>query len=120
MANRFVSNNELKKIDLEDGDWIKIPTELSYSELEEASLQEGSSGQKAAQMLSVVLKEWNFKDEKGEVVPINLDTIKQLKISTIIEIAKFVTPLMDIQKKGFPNSDKQLGAKEETKDMSTS
>lgn len=97
--SRFASK-ELQTIDLGEGEWVKIPVALSYAAV--VSINNGNAEEIAKKMLFHCIKEWNIKNEKGEVPPITEETILDLDIPTITllseAIGKIVTNDQDKKK----------------------
>lgn len=60
--SRFVDRTKVERVDLGDGDWVDLRTELSATEW--TSLVAGDS----AQALSVIVADWNLVDEDGDPV----------------------------------------------------
>lgn len=107
-------------INLENGDWIKVPKELTLEEIERSTEYEGLQSEKTYILLEIILKEWNFKDEKGEDVPCNLENIKLLSANSLVEIANAIKHLLELPKAPSADSDKQSEEKSATKDSSIS
>lgn len=90
--SRFAST-KLREIDLGDGEWVKIPTWLSYAQvLKLTSFTSESEVSKA--MLIECIKEWNLKDEDWNSMEVSEDNIMRLDIITIQEISKEILPLL--------------------------
>lgn len=98
MARRFVSATDTVRIDLGDGDWVDIKKRLSFGERRRARANmlrtqfDPNLGQLAAfdvdmdaqteALMLIAIVGWNLEDEKGELVPINADTISMLDEDT--------------------------------------
>lgn len=98
---RFVDDNELQTVDMGDGDWIKIPTRLSYgfvSQFGDMKTGENDMG-KIMGFLVKLVKEWNFQLSDGTVAPITQETLSKLEIGTINKMVESITPLMTVEKK---------------------
>lgn len=96
---RFVDPTDLRKVDLGNGDWIKVPSRISYGELTEVGdLKSGDAG-KITALLSKVIKEWNLTDADGKGVGISVESIKRLDIGTVKQIAEAITPMFEMEKK---------------------
>lgn len=90
--SRFAST-KLRQIDLGNDEWVKIPTGLSYSQV--LSLTSYSNEAEVSKaMLLECIKEWNIKDEDGNIPELNADNIMKLDIITIQEISKEILPLL--------------------------
>lgn len=90
--SRFASK-ELRTVDLGDGEWIKIPTALSYSTV--LAINSGSKDEAsiAKSMLVACIKDWNLKDENGIQLDVTEENILSLDIRTITQITEEITPL---------------------------
>lgn len=100
MANRFVESNELKQIDLGDGDFVKVPAALSFEFLSGFDLDDTmKGGAKALAFMKGIIKEWNLKLADGSVAEITEENIKKLEFSTIRTIMEAVTPMLSVAKK---------------------
>lgn len=90
--SRFASK-KLRQIDLWDGEWVKIPTGLSYAQV--LSLTSHSSEAEVSKaMLIECIKEWNLKDEDGVLQELNEENIMSLDIITIQVIMEEILPLI--------------------------
>ncbi len=90
--SRFASK-KLRQIDLGDGEWVKIPTALSYSQV--LSLTSHSSETEVSKaMLIECIKEWNLKNEDGVMQELNEENIMSLDIITIQVIMAEIVPLL--------------------------
>lgn len=121
--SKFVSD-ELQKVDLGDGEWIKIPKEIAFEDLQTFSKGGTDNFEQTLTMLEMFIKEWNFKDDKKQPVELNKENIKRLKVQELTEIQQHIMkimPNMD-KKKQEPesaNSPKQSKEKAVTKPGST-
>jgi len=92
--SRFVGK-ELKTIDLWEGEWIKIPTALSFNDVSKIT-SETDTTEMSKKMLVVCIKEWNLKDTEGNIPEVNEENILTLDVSTITilteEITKIINP----------------------------
>jgi hypothetical protein len=75
---------------------IKIKTNLAVGEMVEAEKIEGNI-QKSVYLASRMISEWNFEDEQGLSLAINVDNISQLPVLDLEFLLETITPL--IQKK---------------------
>ena len=93
--SRFVTNT-LKQIDISQGDWIKIPSALSYADcLAMQELQGLSQGEQGLKVALLIIKEWSFKNEDGVIEPVTEDNIKKLDLETFLEISNVVAKEID-------------------------
>ena len=106
---RFVSKNELQKIELGDGDWIKVPLRLSYAMLQELAIASGKNGEDdngniegTAEGLASLIKEWNLKDADDKDVEVTVENVKLLDVKTINLIAEKTANLF-----GDPKAEKK-------------
>jgi len=90
--SRFASK-ELRTIDLGDGEWIKIPSALSYNTVLTINSEKSSESDVAKAMLIACIKEWNLKDDEGNLVELSEENILNLNIQTITQITEEITPL---------------------------
>lgn len=90
--SRFAST-KLREIDLGDGEWVKIPTALSYEIVMKFSSIEDST-ELSKEMLSTCIKEWNMKDEDGVIPELNMENIMKLDIQTVSLISSEIAKLM--------------------------
>lgn len=101
--SRFVSENEVKIIDLGNDEWVKIPARLSFgfsSRFEElVQGKEGKETEKISKLLIQVIKEWNIKLPDGSVPPVSVEMIEQLDVETLKVIMAEVKTLMGVSKK---------------------
>ena len=105
MSNRFVTNSDLKQIDLGDGDWVKIPKRFSYGFVEkfgDLAEADGGKGERMMSMLEFLVREWNLKDETGSVVAISKETLRTLELETAMQIMKEATDSLTIPKGLMP------------------
>lgn len=85
--SKFASDHNLVEVDCGDGEWVKIPSVMSYADAE--SFVNSSVKNKYEQTLDMIekfVKEWNFKDSKGELVPLSRDNIKRVDLAVIVKI----------------------------------
>lgn len=99
MANRFVKNKTLKRIDLGDNDFVMIPEALSFDEATQFSDDGISHADKTKSLLVSSIKEWNLKDpDTNEIMPITKEAIGMLDISTTAIILREIMPMLNIPK----------------------
>ena len=107
MANRFVSN-QLITIDLGDGDWVKVPEQVSYEFMTDLydtpALQNASNSRRSIHLLSSIIKEWNLK-ENGVDVPVTPENVARLDVATVNTIMTVVAPKLNIDPKEQAPSD---------------
>lgn len=104
--SKFISN-ELETFDFEDGEWIKISKEFSLEDSEKMAKmgkEDNTWG-----LLTVIIKEWNFKDANGDIVPLNIENIKRLKIEVFKKISEIISKKLTLDKKKLPISSEPLG-----------
>lgn len=97
---RFVSDSDVRRIDLGDGDWVEIAKRLSYDQVARINETDGSQTDQAFQILVVALKAWNFKDSDGNDVPVSEEAIRQLDMETISELSTAISEQMAVSPKG--------------------
>ncbi len=91
--SRFVTKT-LQTIDLGDDEWVKIPKALSYNDVIKLTSFESDS-EKSKALLSECIKEWNIKDEEGNIPELKLENIMRLDISTIDTISNELVKLLE-------------------------
>lgn len=97
--SRFVDPNKLVQIDLGDGDWVKVPERLSYGMISSIGNVDKNNAESTTKLLTLVIKEWNLKDDEGELVTISKENILTLDVQTVTVIATEVAEMMNIDKK---------------------
>lgn len=78
-ACRLVKESNLQTIELGGGDWVKIPTKFSAGFVEDYS-SSSDEEKKDSHLLAKSIKEWNLLDENGQLLPINVDIVRQLSL----------------------------------------
>lgn len=88
---RFVSNN-VKRIDLSDGDWVDIKEQLSFEDFskvfEGQSIPSEPSPSVAIPLLKAALIDWSFEDGGGRKIPCSPENIGKLDASTVLELVE--------------------------------
>jgi len=98
MANHFVYEEDLDRIELEDGEWVDIKRQMSVGDYDR--IEKGSEGAMSeSRILEVLLtniKAWSLKGKDDKVAPIDRETIAMLDTDTatliITEIGKRNSP----------------------------
>jgi len=72
-------DNEVERIELEDGLWVDVRKSISFEEWQEASKDDLS-------LIVCGVKDWNFKDREGKPVPCTVENKKKMN-------SKLVSPL---------------------------
>lgn len=96
--SKFVSN-ELKTIEFDDGEWVKIPKEISVEDSEKIA-----DATKQVDGISVALcfiREWNFKMPDGTVPPVTVENIKKLDVMVFNRITEELWSLISPLKKKY-------------------
>ena len=92
--SKFVSE-KLNQVLLGDGEWVKIPIEISFQDCENFVTQDDSAVfEQTLDLLMHFVKEWNFKDDEKNDVPLTRDNMKRLKINIISKIQEEIFKLM--------------------------
>lgn len=99
--SRFVDPKELKKIDLGDGDWVKIPTRFSYGFVEKFSEAQGKDTDKITGFLVQFIKEWNLEKD-GIVAEITIDNLRELETDIVKIITEEITSMLSLPKVPSP------------------
>lgn len=98
MANRFVGKNDLKQIDLGEGDWAKVQSKLSYGFVERFG-NDVSDKEKIIKMLLFTIKEWNLIDpDTGNIAEINVENLRKLDMDITILILEEATKMISVPK----------------------
>lgn len=90
--SRFAST-KLREVDLGEGEWVKIPTALSYAQVIKLT-SSTNEAEISKNMLVECIKEWNLKDENGVIPEINEENIMKLDILTIQKLSSEIVPLL--------------------------
>jgi hypothetical protein len=65
--SRFVNDNDLLQIDLGDGDWVRIPKQISWQMLAGSAKDKSEElEQVSTRLLARIIKAWNLKDRDWE------------------------------------------------------
>ena len=93
--NRQVSI-DLHRLELSDGDWIEVKTELAYGEqleLQDAAMviYEGlrvrqEMARYHIKRMELYIVEWSLKDKQGKLIPLTADGIRMLRLDDAKEI----------------------------------
>lgn len=107
--SRFVGKSELTTVELEGGDWVKIPARLSFGFVEDFQAAQEKEGMgKVAEFLAQMIKEWNLVDDQGVIAPIDLEHLRALELKDVMDIAtkinEKITDLVDVPKAESPQS----------------
>jgi len=100
----FVYDEDLIQIDLEDGEWVKIASRMSYGMQQKliASYMRLQTQLKTLPdfdmdvetgnitLLLLNIKEWSLKDKSGRVAPINEQTIRMLDPAVATKIINVI------------------------------
>jgi len=92
--NRFSSKDNVKRIDLGDGDWVEIPALISFREAENMA----SSGDDAVAVICSLIVAWNLKDENGCDMPVTTESVERLDINVVRVIQKEFEGLVELPK----------------------
>lgn len=92
--NRFSSKDNVKRIDIGDGDWVEVPAIMSYAQAEE--LQE-KAAQPAKAVASLVVR-WNLKDASGDDVEVSEESVRLLDIKVVNMIMASVKETIGLPK----------------------
>lgn len=88
--SRFSNQDKTRKIDLGEGDWVKIPEVISFDTAAKMAKTEGD----ATKVIMSAVVGWNLKDD-GQPVEFAEDNVRRLDIQTVTaivqEIGKAVT-----------------------------
>lgn len=104
--NPFVKSLQVKRIELEDGDWIELADRITIRMMEHIQ-DEGSKQRKGAETIAVFVKSWSFVDEEGKMVPVTVENILDLEVATFNEILTEVLKVMKSPKAQSQTSEKQ-------------
>jgi len=95
--SKFISE-ELKQVDCGDGEWVKIPTELSIEDVH-LFLDKNTNENSAVRLLKSFIREWNFKDNNGQLAELSELNIKKLKLHVINLIKDEIYKLINVDDK---------------------
>lgn len=93
--SRFVDAAEFIQVDLDSGDWIRIPKTLSYEQMRELQASSIDEKEKVTNFLAKVIKEWNLIDTSGVVAPINAEFIMKLSADDMIKIMEPIDRMVE-------------------------
>lgn len=99
MALHFIDENSVQQLDLGDGDWVKIPSMLSFGFITEFSDAEGRDADKIAGMIVQIIKEWSAKGADGNMLPITKENVLKMDAQSTMKIMQAITPMTNIEKK---------------------
>lgn len=104
MANRFSSKDNVKRIELGEGDWVDIPSVLSTEDAEKIRASDAD-----VDVAKAVIRDWNLT-EGGAKVEITAESLRRLDIRVTKQIVKEVLALMSFPKAQSPGSETPSGA----------
>jgi len=97
--SKFVTD-KLTKIDLGDGEWVKVPSAVSFNLVRDfTKVQADSDMEKSMEMLIVLVKGWNLKDEDDKPAELTPDNLKRLDMKYINIIIQELLKIMGIDDK---------------------
>jgi len=97
--SKFVTD-KLTKIDLGDGEWVKVPSAVSFNLVRDfTKVQADSDMEKSMEMLIVLVKGWNLKDEDVKPAELTPDNLKRLDMKYINIIIQELLKIMGIDDK---------------------
>jgi len=105
--SHFVSN-KLKKIELGDGEYVEIPTDMSFEDsryLGTIKVTFSDEFDQTIQMLLKFIKNWNLKDEDGKEVELISENIERLKMPTLVKIQEEILAIMGMEGKKKPEKE---------------
>ena len=114
---RFVSA-ETVRLELTEGDWIEVKSELSYGEqqnllLGDSQVTRVEGGVKEVTVdlelinihdMAMWLVDWSFVDANGKRVPVSVESIKALSVDTAEEVDAALTEHKLAREKNAPTS----------------
>jgi len=103
MSN-FISE-ELVKVKLDNDEWVKMIKELSVNDLNFLADTSSSSIERAINAILRFSKEWNLKNNKGEIVELTKENIEKLNSSAFKILQEYIASIV-------PNIGKKKGGKE--------
>lgn len=87
-----------KEVKLPSGITVKISDNFTIGDLEEVSEIEGDF-KKGIRMAVLSIKEWDFKDKDGKVLPINDESFRKLSVKDGTVLMNEITKVVDFGKK---------------------
>jgi len=96
----LIDNSKLEKIDLGNGEWVKIPSMYSYADMTKMVGETDTTDvQKGKNVLVNSIKEWNLKGSDGEVAEVTEANIMMLDVESVNKINIAITSKMNLDKK---------------------
>lgn len=99
MSLSFVNDDELMTIDMGDNDWVKVPAKLSFGFVSSFEHIKGGDLEKTAHFLVQLIVDWSAKTPEGEKLPISIENIKKLEVTSLKKIMEQIIPLTEVEKK---------------------
>jgi len=106
---------KLKKIDLGEGAWVKVPLSLSFGDVK-IFRSEGSEYEKSLAFLLRYIREWNFTDEDGVILDILEENIVDIPTDMAAQIQQQL--IKDLPKESKKKLEKELAnSQKQSKEM---
>lgn len=115
--SRFV-DNRLEKLELPNGDWIKVKSQLSFAEIQNIQINNVENTNDISigmSMVMALIQDWNFKDDDGKLVECNNENILKLDLASVNEIIEACQPTLDKINDGMSKKKSKTGSQVSTK-----
>lgn len=90
----------------EDKAYVDVKSKLVLGDIAEINDAE-SDIDKAIALLTTLVKDWNFTDEAGAVLPITRDNINKLDVADFTFLSTWANEHLDMGNKGVSNEEKK-------------
>jgi hypothetical protein len=88
--SKLISKN-LITVDLGDGEWAKIPEDISYGDIVE--LKNIEEKERDIVVLKKFIREWNIKEGDGTIAALNEENIKRIDVDSA---EKIITVIQEV------------------------
>lgn len=99
----FIDESSTEKVDLGDGFWIEILSEISYAKSQKV-LKSTVDGEATMKILIEMIVGWNLTEKDGKPAEVNEANIGRLPIKITEQIAEAITPKFSLSKKKSSDS----------------
>ena len=97
----FIYEDELDRIELDDGEWIDIKRQMSVGDYDRIA-KESEEGEIEGRVIITLLtniKAWSLKDKDGQIAPINREMVAKLDADTAVLLFNEIGKRNPVQKK---------------------
>lgn len=92
--NRFSTKDNVKRIDLGDGDWIEIPAVVSYADMEAIQASKDDN----ILVAQSVIRRWNLVGDDGMQMPITPENCRRLDFRVLNMVLAELQEIMHVPK----------------------